>query len=77
MPSDEEAGERILTLFKEQKARPGHILNDHFKRFPKGQFELSDFKPGSEHAIKQGWITQNEQHQYMLTLEGFSRLSSV
>lgn len=71
-PNAVEAAERILALFREQKARPGHTLKDHFRRFPDGLVQLTDFKAGRDYAASQGWIKLTDQFGIMLTERGFS-----
>jgi hypothetical protein len=75
-PIDDEAADRILALFKKQKARPGHPLKDGYvlKNFADDRLRLDDFKGGCDYAIEQGWITTLEPGVYVLTQEGFSRL---
>jgi len=67
-----EAAVRILMLFIEQKARPGHFLTDHVKRFADGAVPLADFKAGCDQLIKLGFIKKTEQDAVVLTKEGFS-----
>jgi len=75
-PTAEEAARRILSIFKEKGSRPGDVLfTSHFlTAFATGQWRASDFKPGAEYAVAQGWIEVVVRDKFKLTDAGFSEI---
>jgi hypothetical protein len=76
--SSDDSARRILKMFADLKARPGHVLKDGhvFLGFAGSGFDLTDFKPGLEYAVEQGWVEVAEPSGYRLTTEGFSAAHS-
>jgi hypothetical protein len=67
-----EGAVRLLVLFHEQQARPGHLLKNLNERFPDRIFQLSDLPAAVEYAEERGWIEVTDQDQHRLTQEGFA-----
>jgi hypothetical protein len=74
LPTPEDAARHILSIFMQQRRRPGEALGQHnfASGFSTGTFRSEDFKPGMKHAIDHGWIEKDPEDNYILTEAGFA-----
>jgi hypothetical protein len=74
MENANEAARRILALYRQLKARPGHLLKEgyFFTHFAIGDLTLVNFRAGCDLAIQQSWIKETDPGVFMLTPIGFT-----
>jgi hypothetical protein len=74
VPTAEDAARYILKIFILLNARSGDVLriNSFIMPFAKAPWQASDFEPGMEYAIEQGWVVSDSPDSYHLTEDGFA-----
>jgi hypothetical protein len=74
IPTAEDAAKHILTTFITSGARAGHVLPEGrvIRAFWKTPWSETDFAPGLDFAMQQGWIERTPTREYRLTEAGFA-----
>jgi hypothetical protein len=76
LPTPEKSARYILAIYKEKDIRPGQGLMQQNFNIPFAQpgWRGSDWKPGMDYAIEQGWIERGQNNFYLLTDAGYKEI---
>jgi hypothetical protein len=74
LPTAEDAAKHILMTFIRSGARAGYVLPEGrvLRAFWKAPWSATDFAPGLDFAMRQGWIERTPNGEYRLTEAGFA-----